>query len=134
MSVYLHLTISLSIFIYPNLSIYLNPSTDYLQCESNKNVGFTAPVQKYNFFCATLLYGVFFNIFWKFLIYLVLLWSKKKIRTLFSLKRKSLEKQNVYINYFYQNLKFYKDWITEPQKIGKIVTKKTRNFQFWSNF
>ena len=30
----------------------------------------------------------------------------------------------MYIYYFYQILKFYKDWITETQKIRKIVMSK----------
>ena len=94
---YVCLSSSNYLSVYPNLSIYLNPSTDYLQCESNKNVGFTAPVQKYNFFCATLLYGVFFNIFWKFLIYLVLLWSKKKFANPFFSQNQKFRKAKMCI-------------------------------------
>ena len=78
---------------------------------------------------------VFFKYFLKIVNFFWYSNGPKKIRELFFLsKAKVLKSKNVYIIYFYQNLKFYKDWITESQKIGKIVTKKIRNFQFWSNF
>ena len=36
----------------------------------------------------------------------------------------------MYVYYFYQALKFYEDWITESQKIFKIVIKKIAIFSY----
>ena len=73
-------------------------------------------------FCATLLYGVF-SIF-----FLVL---KRKSANLFFLSKSKVQKSKiVYINYFYQDLKMFKDWIKESQKICKIVIRKF-TFLFW---
>ena len=59
---------------------------------------------------------------WCFIyIFFIFQWLKKKSANLFSLKIKSSEKKNVYINYFHRNLKFLK---IESQKIRKIVMRK----------
>ena len=46
---------------------------------------------------------------------------KKNPQTFFLSKLKVQKSKNVYINFFYRNLKFYKDLITESQKILKIA-------------
>ena len=62
-------------------------------------------VQNCNFF-VQLSCMVFFNIFRKFVTFLVLQWPEKNLRIFFSLKIKSLEKQKCIKKYFYRNLKF----------------------------
>ena len=64
-----------------------------------------------------------FSIFFEnFKFFLVFQWLKKIRKPFFLSKSKVQKIKNVDINYFYQNLKFYKYWIAESQK------KK----QFWS--
>ena len=94
-----------------------------LQCESKKSVIYGAWC-KIVPFCATLLYGVF-----KYLLkfFFGTLMLKKSANPSFSLKIKSLEKQKCVYKLFLSKSKFYKDWITESQKIGQIVI---RNLQF----
>ena len=59
---------------------------------------------------------VFFNIFRKFLFFF---WYS------IDPTRSNVQKnKNVCLNYFNRNLKLYKDWITELQKICKIVIRK----------
>ena len=67
----------------------------------------------------------FFNIFWKFVNFFGNPMAQKKIREPFFLSKSKVQKsKNVYINYFYRNLKFCKDWITESQKNRNIVRRK----------
>jgi len=55
----------------------------------------------------------------------VTLITQKKIREAFFLSTSKVQKsKNVYINYVYQNLKNFKHWIKESQKIRKIVMRK----------
>ena len=50
---------------------------------------------------------------------------KRKSANLFFLSKSKVQKSKiVYINYFYQDLKMFKDWIKESQKICKIVIRK----------
>ena len=52
--------------------------------------------------------------------------AQKKIRKPFLLSKSKVQKsKNVYINYFYRNLKFFKDCITEN---SQNCNKKIRNF------
>ena len=64
---------------------------------------------------------VFFSIF--FWHYFVLKCLKKIIRTFFFWSKVHKSK-HVYLYYFYKILKFYKDWITEFQKMCKIAIRK----------
>ena len=51
--------------------------------------------------------------------------TQKKIREAFFLSTSKVQKsKNVYINYVYRNLKKFKHWIKESQKIRKIVMRK----------
>ena len=51
--------------------------------------------------------------------------AQKKIREPFFLSKLKVQKsKNVHINYFHRNLKIFKDWIKESQKIRKIVIRK----------
>jgi len=87
-------------------------------------VWFAAPGAKLYLFCATLLYGVFSIFFEHFYFFWYSNGLKENPLTFFLSKSKVQESKNVYINYFYRNLKFFKDWITESQIIHKIVKRK----------
>ena len=94
----------------------------------SKKVWFAAHGAKLYLFCATLMFGVFFlNIFWKFVIFLVLQWPKRKSANL-SLKIKSSEKQNYVFKLFLSKSKFFTDWFKELQKIRNIVVGKFASF------
>ena len=61
--------------------------------------------------------------------------AQMKIREPFFLSKFKVQKsKNVYIYYFYQNLKFKKDWITDSQKMRKIVIRKFKIFSFGQIF
>jgi len=100
--------------IYTSFYIYT-----YIQSKSKK---LAALGGKFYLYCATLVW-CFFNIFeiLKFFWYSN---GSKKFANLFFSKSKVQKSKNVYINYFYQNLRFYKDWITESKKIRNIVKRK----------
>jgi len=101
-----------------------------IQGESKK-VWFTAFGTKVYLFLCNSSVRCFFNIFENFKFFLVLKWSKKKSANPFFLsKSKVYESKNVHINYFYRNLNSYKVWITESQKIGKIVIRNFAIFSF----
>ena len=73
-----------------------------------KKVWFAAPGAKLYLFCATLLYGVFLNIFWKFIIFFGTSMAQKKICEPFSLKIKSSEKQKCVNKLFLSKFKILK--------------------------
>ena len=91
---------------------------------------------KIDFACKWLskLHVAFFKIFLRSLIYVQLcilpknwsfLMSNKLLHKNLIIYRASQKKVGfAYINYFYQILKFCKDWITESEKIFKIVRRK----------
>ena len=64
----------------------------------------------------------FFNIFWKLFIFFGTTMLKNHT-TIFS-QNQSSEKQNCEYTLFLSNSMFNKDWITESQKICKIVIRK----------
>ena len=97
----------------------------YIQGESKK-VWFAALGAKLYLFCATLLSAVFSIFFENFKFFFGTLNGPKKLK----LKLKVQKSKNVYIKYFYRNIKFYKDWITESQKFCKI---SVRNFAIFSS-
>ena len=62
--------------------------------------------------------------------FLVFQWPKRKSVNFFFSQKKVQKSKNVYINYFYRNLKYFNDWIKESQKIRKIV----KSIKFSSSF
>ena len=73
-----------------------------------KKVWFAALGGKLYLFCATLLYGVFLYFLKICNFFLVVQRPKKNPQTFFSFKIKVQKSKNVFINYFYRNLKFKK--------------------------
>jgi len=101
--------------IYTSFYIYT-----YIQSKSKK---LAALGGKFYLYCATLV-RCFFQYFWNFEIFFGIPMAQKNPRTFYFSKSKVQKSKNVYINYFYQNLRFYKDWITESKKIRNIVKRK----------
>jgi len=106
---------------------------------SQKKVWFVAPDTKLYLFFEQLYCMVFFQYFFNVFIFFGTSMARKKIREHFFLSKSKVQKnKNVLINCFYPNLKFYKDWITESQKICKIVIRKFAIFSsviiFTENF
>ena len=85
---------------------------------SQKKVWFTPPGAKVYLFVCNSPVCRFFNIF---LIFFCTPFAKKKIREPFFLSKSKFQKNKiVYVNYFYRNVKFCKDWIIESQKMAKF--------------
>ena len=80
----------------------------YIQGMSQKKCDFRRLVQKCNFFSCNSSVWCFFNIFWKFVFFLVLYWPKKNQRTFFSFKIKSSEKQKCVNKLFLSKSKILK--------------------------
>ena len=99
-----------------------------VQGESIKSVICGAWCKIVPFLCNSHVWCFFFNIFWKFVIFLVLQWPKRKSANLFSLKIKSSEKQNYVFKLFLSKSKFFTDWFKELQKIRNIVVGKFASF------
>ena len=96
---------------------------------SKKKCDLRRLVQNCTLLYATLLYVVFFNIFWKIVILLVLQNPPKKSVNLFSPKIKSSEKQKCVNKLFLSKSKIFKRF----SKNWQNCYKKIRIFQFWSN-
>ena len=116
------------LLLFPNfgrsLLLNLQKKKFLLQGESKKSV----ISGKVVFLCANLLYGIFSIFFGNFIFFRYSKGPKKKSANSFFSISKVHKSKTVLTFYFYQNLKFYKDWITESQKICKIVRRKFASF------